>query len=157
MVKNHNQIKILNYWLWIISRICLFLTSYVGMFFIIDIYGILIFVYTLQRLDNHYNHYTFDESTEKKVSNKVMNFLYHFLKNILSPNVKQIYIFSDNQGTDFITLAIYYRIQTKIAEWAIDLFYTPMTPNMKFYFAIFYIFEVFYILDLFLNFCAIFC
>jgi len=33
---------------------------------------------------------------EKREKNEVMSFLYHFLKNILSPDVKKIYIFSDN-------------------------------------------------------------
>jgi len=41
-------------------------------------------------------HYMYDESSGKKGQNEVMSFLYHFLKNYLSPDVKKIYTFSDN-------------------------------------------------------------
>jgi hypothetical protein len=41
-------------------------------------------------------HYIYDESTTKKEQNDVISFIDHFLKNILAPGVKHIYIFTDN-------------------------------------------------------------
>jgi len=58
------------------------------MSFINDSYGFLIFAYILQRLGDHII-YMYDESSRKKGQNEVMSFLYHFLKNILSPDVKK--------------------------------------------------------------------
>jgi hypothetical protein len=48
------------------------------------------------------------------------------------------------RGSDFIAFANYYRIQIKIAEWAINLFYAPGTPNMKFHNAIFQVLMLFF-------------
>jgi len=50
---------------------------------------------------------------------------------------------SNDQDSDFIAFATYYKIEIKLAEWAIHLFYVPGTQNMKNYFAIFSIFEEF--------------
>lgn len=41
-------------------------------------------------------HFMYDESIAKKRKNDVISYINYFLKNLISPNVKEIYLFSDN-------------------------------------------------------------
>jgi len=65
-----------------------------------------------------------------------------------------------SQASDFIAFANYYRIQLKIAEWAISWFYAPGTPNIKLYFAMFCNFKVlviFFANLIYVQYNALFC
>jgi len=60
---------------------------------------------------------------------------------------------NDKWGSDFIAIATYYRIEIKIAQWHINLFYAPRTLNMKLNFGFFFAYlKNFRIIVLFLKF-----
>lgn len=45
---------------------------------------------------NQAHFYIYDETTARKSPNEVISFLFHYIKNILPENVKELYLFSDN-------------------------------------------------------------
>lgn len=51
-------------------------------------------VYGAKKKTAHF--YMYDESTGKKGANEVISFLNHYFENILSGNIKHLYLFSDN-------------------------------------------------------------
>lgn len=40
--------------------------------------------------------YMFDETTAKKGANETASFLHHFIQNYIGPDIKKLYLFSDN-------------------------------------------------------------
>ncbi|XP_025192024.1 LOW QUALITY PROTEIN: uncharacterized protein LOC112592227 [Melanaphis sacchari] len=66
-------------------------------------------------------HYMYDELTGKKGQNDVISFIDHFLKNLLTPGVKHLYIFTDNCSSQNKNNALFQYLYTVVQSKCFNL------------------------------------